>query len=224
MPTWTKINLHNSSSPMMEQLIFFHDHTMTLCIMITSTVMFMLNSILKNKFPNRMLLENQILETTWTIMPTFMLLIIALPSIKILYLMEELINPMITIKAIGHQWFWSYEYSDKKKIELESFMLNKKNKSLFRLLDVDNRMTLPFSSQTRMIISSSDVIHSWTIPSLGVKMDAMPGRLNQTSIMIKKPGLFFGQCSEICGTNHSFMPITIESINMMKFIEWMNKS
>nr|QWZ47758.1 cytochrome c oxidase subunit 2 [Loxocephala perpunctata] len=223
MPTWMKMNLPNSASPMMEQLIFFHDHTMSLCISITSIVMFMMNSTNKNKFSNRMLLENQIMETTWTILPAIMLILIALPSIKILYLMEELINPIITIKVIGHQWYWSYEYSDKKKIELESFMTNKKKKNIFRLLDVDNRMILPFMSQTRMIITSSDVIHSWTIPSLGMKMDATPGRLNQTSIMTKKPGMFFGQCSEICGTNHSFMPITMESINMKKFIEWMNK-
>uniref|UniRef100_UPI0031F3A099 cytochrome c oxidase subunit II n=1 Tax=Loxocephala sichuanensis TaxID=3080980 RepID=UPI0031F3A099 len=223
MSTWMKMNLPNSASPMMEQLIFFHDHTMSLCISITSVVMFMMNSTNKNKFSNRMLLENQIMETTWTILPAIMLIMIALPSIKILYLMEELINPIITIKVIGHQWYWSYEYSDKKKIELESFMTNKKKKNIFRLLDVDNRMILPFMSQTRMIITSSDVIHSWTIPSLGMKMDATPGRLNQTSIMTKKPGMFFGQCSEICGTNHSFMPITMESINMKKFIEWMNK-
>nr|YP_010026036.1 cytochrome c oxidase subunit II [Lophops carinata]QOQ36880.1 cytochrome c oxidase subunit 2 [Lophops carinata] len=222
MSTWMKFNLINSASPTMEQLTFFHDHTLILCIAITSIVMFMMNSTKNNKFSNRLLLENQVLETIWTILPAITLIIIALPSIKILYLMEEIINPIITVKAIGHQWYWSYEYSDKNQLEFESFMSKKKNN--FRLLEVDNRIILPFSTQTRMIVTSTDVIHSWTIPSLGIKSDAIPGRLNQMSIFLKKPGMFFGQCSEICGTNHSFMPITLESINMKMFIEWMNKN
>nr|YP_010990671.1 cytochrome c oxidase subunit II [Pitambara triremiprocta]WOW99115.1 cytochrome c oxidase subunit II [Pitambara triremiprocta] len=223
MPTWMKFNLNNAASPIMEQLIFFHDYTLILCISITSIVMMMMNSMKNNKFSNRMLLENQMTETMWTILPAITLIIIALPSIKILYLMEELINPLISIKAIGHQWYWSYEYSDKKKMEFESFMMTKKKNNSFRLLDVDNRIILPFMTQTRIIVSSSDVIHSWTIPSLGVKTDAVPGRLNQMSMMVKKPGIFFGQCSEICGTNHSFMPITMETISMKMFIKWINK-
>nr|YP_010274446.1 cytochrome c oxidase subunit II [Ricania fumosa]UJT96890.1 cytochrome c oxidase subunit II [Ricania fumosa] len=221
MPTWMKMNLNNSTSPIMEQLIFFHDYTMITIVTITSIVMFMMLTITKNKFSNRVMLENQITETLWTIMPALSLVFIAIPSLKILYIMEEIINPSITLKAIGHQWYWNYEYSDKKKMEFESYMINEKeNKNSFRLLEVDNRIKLPFLTQTRLIVTSSDVIHSWTVPSMGVKMDAVPGRLNQISFIISKPGLFFGQCSEICGTNHSFMPITIESINLKKFIEW----
>nr|YP_010274433.1 cytochrome c oxidase subunit II [Ricania simulans]UJT96877.1 cytochrome c oxidase subunit II [Ricania simulans] len=221
MSTWMKMNLNNSASPIMEQLIFFNDYSMITIITITSIVMFMMFTITKNKFSNRMLLENQLMETLWTILPAISLIFIAIPSLKILYTMEEIINPSITIKAIGHQWYWSYEYSDKTKTEFESYMINEtKNKTLFRLLEVDNRMKMPFLTQTRMIITSSDVIHSWTVPAMGMKMDAIPGRLNQISFMVKKPGMFFGQCSEICGTNHSFMPITLESINMKKFLNW----
>nr|YP_009306438.1 cytochrome c oxidase subunit II [Ricania speculum]AOP19360.1 cytochrome c oxidase subunit II [Ricania speculum] len=223
MPTWMKMNLNNSSSPVMEQLIFFNDYTMITITSITAIVMFMMFTITKNKFSNRVLLENQLTETLWTIMPAVSLVFIAIPSLKILYIMEEIINPSITIKAIGHQWYWNYEYSDKKKnTEFESYMINEKElkKEMFRLIEVDNRVKIPFLTQTRMIITSSDVIHSWTIPSVGVKMDAVPGRLNQISFTMKKPGLFFGQCSEICGTNHSFMPITLESINLKNFIEW----
>uniref|UniRef100_UPI0030FE8156 cytochrome c oxidase subunit II n=1 Tax=Salurnis marginella TaxID=1453305 RepID=UPI0030FE8156 len=222
MPTWMKINLLNSASPIMEQLIFFHDHTMMIIMAITTTVMSMMISTMKNKLTNRSLLENQFTETIWTIIPAILLIIIALPSLKILYLMEEIINPSITLKSIGHQWYWSYEYSDKKKIEFESYM-KKNKKKIMRLMETDNRIMLPIMTQTRMIVTSSDVIHSWTIPSLGVKMDAVPGRLNQISMMIKKPGLFMGQCSEICGANHSFMPITLEATNMETFIKWTEK-
>nr|WOW99154.1 cytochrome c oxidase subunit II [Tropiduchidae sp. 2 WQW-2023a] len=226
MSTWMKFNSMNSASPIMEQLIWFHDYTMIFILAITTTVMIMMISTNLNKFINRNLLENQLTETTWTIIPTIILIFIALPSLKILYLMEEIINPSLTVKTMGHQWYWSYEYSDKKKLEFESYMTSKKsnNPKNFRLIDVDNRMNLPFLTKTRMIISSSDVIHSWTVPSLGLKMDALPGRLNQTSMIINKPGIFFGQCSEICGTNHSFMPIVIQSTNMKNFMKWMNSN
>nr|UDL72099.1 cytochrome c oxidase subunit 2 [Peltonotellus sp.] len=225
MPSWMKINLVNSSTPIMEQLIMFHDHTMMIIIMILSMVMFMMKSIIKNKLMTRNMLENQNLEITWTILPTITLIFIAMPSLKILYIMEEMINPSITIKAMGHQWYWTYEYSDKLKMEMESYMINNfKKKMNFRLLDVTNRMILPFSTQTRLIISSSDVIHSWSIQSLGVKMDAIPGRLNQSSIFLKKPGIFYGQCSEICGMNHSFMPISLESVNLKTFLKWIKNN
>nr|YP_010235823.1 cytochrome c oxidase subunit II [Youtuus erythrus]QTD82441.1 cytochrome c oxidase subunit 2 [Youtuus erythrus] len=224
MTTWMKMNFMNSASPIMEQLIMFHDYTMIIIISILSMVMMMMIMLKFNKFKTRNILENQNLETLWTIIPTIMLVFIAMPSLKILYIMEEMINPSITIKVLGHQWYWTYEYSDKKKMEIESYMINKTKKNEFRLLEVSNRMIIPFMTQTRMIISSSDVIHSWTIQPLGIKMDAIPGRLNQTSIMMKKPGIFFGQCSEICGMNHSFMPISLESINMKFFIKWMKNN
>nr|YP_010381607.1 cytochrome c oxidase subunit II [Symplanella nigricans]UDL71982.1 cytochrome c oxidase subunit 2 [Symplanella nigricans] len=221
MTTWMKFNLMNSASPIMEQLIMFHDHTMMIVLFIMITVMTMMLLMIKSNLMSRNILENQILETLWTLIPAITLILIALPSLKILYIMEELINPSITVKVLGHQWYWTYEYSDKKKMEIESYMINKTKNKEFRLLEVSNRLVLPFLTQTRMIISSSDVIHSWTIQSLGLKMDAIPGRLNQSSILLKKPGIFFGQCSEICGMNHSFMPISLESINMKSFISWM---
>nr|YP_010990541.1 cytochrome c oxidase subunit II [Zanna robusticephalica]WOW98855.1 cytochrome c oxidase subunit II [Zanna robusticephalica] len=216
-----KFNTMNSASPTMEQLIMFHDHTMMILMFITLIVTVMMMSIMINKLTNNKLTESQLIETIWTTIPAIILLFIAFPSIKILYLMDEMINPSITIKTIGHQWYWSYEYSDYTKKEFESYMINPELKSSFRLIEVDNRVIIPFETQVRMIISSSDVIHSWTIPSLGVKMDAVPGRLNQISLLTNKPGLFFGQCSEICGTNHSFMPISLESINLLSFIKWM---
>lgn len=182
-----------------------------------------MNSLIKNKFINLNLNEHQIIETWWTILPSIILFFIAIPSLKILYSIEELINPSISIKSIGHQWFWSYEYSDKYTKEFESY-IKYRLKSDFRLIEVDNRLRTPFLTQTRMIFSSYDVLHSWTIPSLGIKIDAIPGRLNQSSLLIKKPGIFTGQCSEICGTNHRFIPIMLESIKLIKFIKWIKNS
>nr|ABE47662.1 cytochrome c oxidase II [Jalmenus nr. inous PWV-01-W002] len=223
MATWSNINFQNSVSPLMEQIIFFHDHSLIILIMITILVSYMMLSIFFNKFINRFLLEGQMIELVWTILPAITLIFIALPSLRLLYLLDELNNPLITIKSIGHQWYWSYEYSDFKNIEFDSYMIqNYDNNNNFRLLDVDNRIIIPMNNNIRMLITATDVIHSWTVPSIGVKVDANPGRLNQTSFFMNRPGIFFGQCSEICGANHSFMPIMIESISIKNFINWIN--
>nr|YP_010403061.1 cytochrome c oxidase subunit II [Acrolepiopsis assectella]UQV94871.1 cytochrome c oxidase subunit II [Acrolepiopsis assectella] len=224
MATWSNLNLQNSASPLMEQIIFFHDHTLIILIMITILVGYLMINILFNKYTNRFLLEEQMIELIWTILPAIILIFIALPSLRLLYLLDELNNPLITLKSIGHQWYWSYEYSDFNNIQFDSYMIpsNELNLNSFRLLEVDNRIILPMNNQIRIMITATDVIHSWTIPSLGVKVDANPGRLNQTNFFINRPGLFFGQCSEICGSNHSFMPIVVESISMKNFIKWIN--
>nr|YP_010757402.1 cytochrome c oxidase subunit II [Aconurella montana]WEU77745.1 cytochrome c oxidase subunit II [Aconurella montana] len=222
MATWNMLSFQDAVSPIMEHLIMFHDHTMMIIIMITMTVFYMLISISFNKMTNRFLLEGQLIELIWTILPAVLLVIIALPSLKILYLLEEINKPIITMKAIGHQWYWSYEYSDFKKIELDSYMKKpESNESYeYRLLEVDNRIMLPYNTKSRILVTSFDVIHSWTIPALGIKIDGTPGRINQGSIVMMRPGLFYGQCSEICGANHSFMPIMLQSISMNSFINW----
>nr|YP_010414521.1 cytochrome c oxidase subunit II [Dendroleon similis]AMW67777.1 cytochrome c oxidase subunit II [Dendroleon pantherinus]QNH82843.1 cytochrome c oxidase subunit II [Dendroleon pantherinus]URT60687.1 cytochrome c oxidase subunit 2 [Dendroleon similis] len=222
MATWSNLSLQNSTSPLMEQLIFFHDHTLLILMMITILVGYLLSTLFFNKFINRFLLEGQTIEIIWTILPAITLIFIALPSLRLLYLLDEVDNPSITLKAIGHQWYWSYEYSDFLSVEFDSYMIptNELSMNGFRLLDVDNRTMLPANTQVRMLITAADVLHSWTVPALGVKVDATPGRLNQTNFFINRPGLFFGQCSEICGANHSFMPIVIESIPMKLFINW----
>nr|WEV93886.1 cytochrome c oxidase subunit II [Tylostega tylostegalis] len=224
MATWSNLNLQNGTSPLMEQIIFFHDHTLIILIMITILVSYLMMSLFFNKYINRFLLEGQMIELIWTILPAITLIFIALPSLRLLYLLDELNNPLITLKSIGHQWYWSYEYSDFNDIEFDSYMIpiNEMNQNNFRLLDVDNRIILPMNNQIRIMVTATDVIHSWTIPSLGVKVDANPGRLNQTNFFINRPGIFYGQCSEICGANHSFMPIVIESISMKNFINWIN--
>nr|AMP43705.1 cytochrome c oxidase subunit II [Dialysis sp. KW-2016] len=224
MSTWSNLNMQNSNSPLMEQLTFFHDHTLLILIMITILISYLMIMLFFNIYINRFLLHGQIIEMIWTILPAIVLIFIAFPSLRLLYLMDEINIPMITLKSIGHQWYWSYEYSDFLNLEFDSYMVPtmELNKEEFRLLDVDNRIILPMNSQIRILITAADVIHSWTIPSLGVKVDGSPGRLNQTNFIISRPGLFFGQCSEICGANHSFMPIVIESIPMNYFIKWIN--
>nr|YP_010287626.1 cytochrome c oxidase subunit II [Botyodes principalis]UKT61957.1 cytochrome c oxidase subunit 2 [Botyodes principalis] len=224
MATWSNFNFQNGASPLMEQIIFFHDHTLIILIMITILVGYLMMSLFFNKYINRFLLEGQMIELIWTILPAITLIFIALPSLRLLYLLDELNNPLITLKSIGHQWYWSYEYSDFNNIEFDSYMtpINEMNNNSFRLLDVDNRIILPMNNQIRIMVTATDVIHSWTIPSLGVKVDANPGRLNQTNFFINRPGIFFGQCSEICGANHSFMPIVIESVSIKNFINWIN--
>nr|UYI30627.1 cytochrome c oxidase subunit 2 [Aquatica sp. q XF-2022] len=222
MATWMNLNSQDSISPLMEQLTFFHDHTMMILVMITLIVIYIISSVMINKYTNRLLLEGQMIELIWTIAPAVTLIFIALPSLQLLYLLDEINMPLVTVKSLGHQWYWSYELSDFKKAEFDSYMIpsNEQNIFSFRLLEVDNRLVLPINTQIRMMISSSDVIHSWTIPSSSVKIDATPGRLNQTTFFMNRIGVFFGQCSEICGTNHSFMPIVVESILPKYFIEW----
>nr|UFZ13270.1 cytochrome c oxidase subunit II [Corydalus sp. 3 YLJ-2021a] len=222
MATWSNLNLQDSASPLMEQLTFFHDHTLLILIMITMLVGYLMMTLFFNKFTNRLLLEGQTIEIIWTILPAITLIFIALPSLQLLYLLDEISDPAVTFKAIGHQWYWSYEYSDFMDTEFDSYMipLNEMTNENFRLLDVDNRIILPMLSQIRVLVTATDVLHSWAVPALGVKIDATPGRLNQTSFFINRPGLFYGQCSEICGANHSFMPIVIESVPSNTFINW----
>nr|YP_010582833.1 cytochrome c oxidase subunit II [Psychoda alternata]AQX36168.1 cytochrome c oxidase subunit II [Psychoda alternata] len=222
MATWSNLNLQDSASPLMEQLIFFHDHTLLILVMVTVMVAYIMTMLFFNNYINRFLLHGQMIEIIWTILPAIILMFIALPSIRILYLLDEVNNPSITLKAIGHQWYWKYEYSDFNNIEFDSYMIstNELNDYNFRLLEVDNRVVLPMNSQIRIIVTAADVIHSWTVPALGVKIDGTPGRLNQSNFYINRPGLYFGQCSEICGANHSFMPIIIESISTEYFIKW----
>nr|YP_010470977.1 cytochrome c oxidase subunit II [Allogalathea elegans]UVF62806.1 cytochrome c oxidase subunit II [Allogalathea elegans] len=224
MPTWGYLSFQDSASPLMENLTFFHDHAMVVLILITTFVGYMMLSLVSNSFVNRYLLENQNIEIIWTALPAIILIFIALPSLRLLYLLDEVNNPNLTLKTIGHQWYWSYEYSDFMQVEFDSYMIptNELSPSGFRLLDVDNRTILPMSTQIRVLITAADVIHSWTVPALGVKADAIPGRLNQVSFFLNRPGLFFGQCSEICGANHSFMPIVIESVSVDTFLNWMS--
>lgn len=221
--TWSILSFQDRASPGIEQLIIFHDFTIIIITLITTLVLLSILFIFYYKLTNRFLLQEQVIEIVWTACPVFILLLIALPSLKTLYLLDDPFNPNLTVKAIGHQWYWSYEYSDFPNIEFDSYILPREGANEFaRLLETDNSVVLPTHTQVRVITTGSDVIHSWTVPALGVKADAVPGRLNQIMFSINRPGIYFGQCSEICGSNHRFIPIKIEAVPINIFVNWVS--
>nr|WID86976.1 cytochrome c oxidase subunit II [Anomaloglossus stepheni] len=221
-----QLGFQDAASPIMEELLHFHDHALMAVFLISALVLYIISTLMTTKLSNTNTIDAQEIEMVWTIMPAIILIVIALPSLRILYLMDEISSPDITIKTIGHQWYWSYEYSDFADLNFDSYMIPTKDllPGQFRLLEVDNRMTTPVGMATRTLITAEDVLHSWAVPALGVKTDAIPGRLSQASFLISHPGVYYGQCSEICGANHSFMPIVIESLPIKEFLNWTSAS
>nr|WAB69933.1 cytochrome c oxidase subunit II [Osteocephalus oophagus] len=217
-----QLGFQDAASPIMEELLHFHDHALMAAFLISALVLYIITTLMSTKLSNTNTIDAQEIEMVWTIMPAVILIVIALPSLRILYLMDEISNPDLTVKAIGHQWYWSYEYSDFTDLNFDSYMIPTKDLTpgQFRLLEVDNRMVTPVGMTTRTLITAEDVLHSWAVPALGVKTDAIPGRLNQASFLVSRPGLYYGQCSEICGANHSFMPIVVESLPFTEFMYW----
>nr|UDH58769.1 cytochrome c oxidase subunit II [Mesoplodon mirus] len=217
-----QLGFQDATSPIMEELLHFHDHTLMIVFLISSLVLYIITLMLTTKLTHTSTMDAQEVETIWTILPAIILIMIALPSLRILYMMDEINNPSLTVKTMGHQWYWSYEYTDYEDLNFDSYMIPTSDLKPgdLRLLEVDNRMVLPMEMTIRVLVSSEDVLHSWAVPSLGLKTDAIPGRLNQTTLMSMRPGLFYGQCSEICGSNHSFMPIVLELVPLENFEKW----
>lgn len=174
------------------------------------------------------LTHNATIEVIWTLIPSFILILIAIPSFGLLYAMDDIIDPEVTIKTVGHQWYWSYEYSDYVstvgKISFDSYMIPDAELSLgqLRLLEVDNSVVLPVGVYVRVNVTAADVLHSWAVPSLGIKIDAVPHRINSGIIFLQRTGVFYGQCSEICGVNHGFMPIAVKSVSVDNYLNWIN--
>nr|AII98475.1 cytochrome c oxidase subunit II [Lepilemur mustelinus] len=218
-----QLGFQDAASPIMEELLYFHDHTLMIVFLISSLVLYVISLMLSTKLTHTSTMDAQGVEMVWTILPAVILILIALPSLRILYMMDEITTPSLTLKTMGHQWYWSYEYTDYENLNFDSYMipLSDLKPGELRLLEVDNRVALPTEMSIRMLISSEDVLHSWTVPSLGVKTDAIPGRLNQVTLMTSRPGIYYGQCSEICGANHSFMPIALELVPLKYFEEWL---
>nr|YP_009503529.1 cytochrome c oxidase subunit II [Pectinatella magnifica]AWX65966.1 cytochrome c oxidase subunit 2 [Pectinatella magnifica] len=226
MPNWYQILPQEGLSPLMGQLVQFHDYTLFVITLIMTIVGAGAISLVGNRYINSDKFSAHLVETIWTILPAVILVLLALPSLRILYLMDEIKTPLITLKAIGHQWYWSYEYSDFSNVEFDSYMVASEDlqKGEFRLLDVDHRVVLPTNENIRVLITAADVLHSWTVPSLGVKADAVPGRLNQLSFLVNRPSILYGQCSELCGANHSFMPIVVEATPLTSFLKWFSQN
>lgn len=226
MSTWSQLNLQDAFSPVIEEFIYFHDFTNIILLFILRFVGLILARVLFNKVIHKSLLEGQILECIWTLIPALILIQIALPSLVLLYTLEEYRREKgISLKATGHQWYWSYEYpefyfseerKDSSLFTFDSYIINTNEISNgeFRLLETDNRVNLPRQIPIRILVTRGDVLHAWAIPSLGLKVDAVPGRLNQLRVEINAAGVFYGQCSEICGANHRFIPISVQFLRI----------
>jgi cytochrome c oxidase subunit II len=222
----------DSATPQMEGLIELHDNVMYYLVLILFAVGWVLFSIMWNFVGERMshkyLNHGTVIELIWTISPAIILILIAFPSFKLLYLMDEVNDPSMTIVTEGHQWYWSYQYpdfltSDGDAIEFDSYIVPDSDleEGTLRMLEVDNRVVVPKDTHIRFVVTSDDVIHSYACPSLGIKCDAYPGRLNQISLYVNRSGVFYGQCSEICGILHSSMPIVIEAQPISGFLTWL---
>jgi len=235
-PTAWGIYFQDSATPQMEGLIELHDNIMYYLVIILFSVGWILLSIVRNyvsqKSPisHKYLNHGTLIELIWTITPAVILILIAFPSFKLLYLMDEVSDPSMSVLAEGHQWYWSYQYPDfldsnNEFIEFDSYIVPESDleEGTLRMLEVDNRVILPELTHVRFIITAGDVIHSFSCNSLGIKCDAYPGRLNQVSVFINREGVFYGQCSEICGILHSSMPIVIESVSLEKFLTWLEE-
>lgn len=238
-----QIGFQDPATPIAEGIIDIHHHVFFFLVIVFITVSWALYRIVYNFWyeinfeekgrdlkifllSHTRVTHHTLIEIIWTIIPSIILYLIAVPSFLLLYSMDEIIDPSITLKAIGHQWYWSYEYSDYKvnfeTLAFDSYMLPEEELELgqLRLLEVDNPIVLPINTHIRLIVTAADVLHCWAVPSLGVKVDAVPGRLNQASIYLKRLGTFHGQCSEICGVNHGFMPIVVKSVKLDNYISW----
>lgn len=240
LPTVNQVNFQTPASPVMEGIIDLHHDIMFFLVLISIFVLYLLVVIIisfsdfkDNTRNHTTVSHNTFIEIVWTIIPTIILVFIAIPSLSLLYSMDELHSPSITLKVIGRQWYWSYEYTDwlapkwsKTQISdlvFDSYMDQDIEAGFLRLLQTDNDIYLPVFQHIRILVTSSDVIHSWAIPALGIKIDACPGRLNQASLYITRPGYFFGQCSELCGLNHAFMPISLLAVPFEVYLNWVSE-
>ncbi len=230
-----QVGFQDPSSPVAEEIMNFHHYIFIYLTFIVCAVLWVLTDILisysasSRVISHKFLIHGTWLEIVWTITPAIILVFIAFPSFKLIYLIDEVIDAGITIKAIGHQWYWSYEYSDYytqdgKTIEFDSYMIPEADLNFgdLRLLEVDNRVVVPTNTNVRVIITATDVIHAWAVPSLGIKLDAVPGRLNQVAFLANREGVFYGQCSEICGANHAFMPIVVEAVGLDQYCNYIS--
>ena len=234
VPTPYACYFQDSATPNQEGILELHDNIMFYLFVILGLVSWMLYTIVRtysnNPIAYKYIKHGQTIEVIWTIFPAVVLLIIAFPSFILLYLCDEVISPAITIKAIGYQWYWKYEYSDfindsGETVEFESYVIPDEllEEGQLRLLDTDTSIVVPVDTHIRFVVTAADVIHDFAIPSLGIKVDATPGRLNQVSALIQREGVFYGACSELCGTGHANMPIKIEAVSLPKFLEWLNE-
>ena len=216
-----QLGFQPAASPVMRDITDFHNLLLVISVLICLVVLGLMAYVIvrfnekANPTPSKTT-HNTIVEVLWTALPVLILVIIAVPSFKLLYFMDRTQNPEMTIKATGHQWYWSYAYPDHGNFTFDAAMVpeNELKEGQLRLLETDNRV----------LLTSDDVIHNWAVPSLGLKLDTVPGRINETWVRIEREGTFYGQCSELCGINHAYMPIAIEAVSKAAFAEWVKKA
>ncbi len=229
-PTPWQLNLQPAASPSAQHIHDFHN---LLLYIITAIALFVLVLLIwviirynakANPVPAKFS-HNVMIEVLWTVIPVIILIVIAIPSFKVLYYNDRIENPEMTLKVTGRQWYWDYEYPDHDGIAFSSYMIKDADisaeKNQRRLLSTDNAVVLPVDTNIQILMTGGDVLHSWTVPAFGVKIDAVPGRLNETWVRIEKPGIYYGQCSELCGKDHSYMPIEIHAVSKEDFDKWL---
>jgi cytochrome c oxidase subunit 2 len=222
-----QLGMQEPGSPVKASIEAFHDLLLVIITLITIFVLgLMLYTIWRfraaaNPAPTRTA-HNTLLEVAWTAIPVLILVVIAIPSFKLLYFGDRTPNAEMTVKVVGHQWYWSYEYPDHGNFTFDSYMVAESDikPGQRRLLEVDNRVVVPVGTNVRILVAGTDVIHSWFVPALGVQIYAMPGRLNETWLNVDKPGVYYGQCNQICGINHAYMPIAVEALSKEDFARW----
>ena len=223
-----EIGMQSPATPVKERLAAFHDELLVIIFLIALFVLGLLLYVIirfnhrRNPVPTRTS-HNTVVEMLWTVVPVLILVIIAIPSFKLMYYMDRVPNPDMTIKVTGHQWYWTYDYPDQGNLSFDSNLIpeNELKPGQKRLLDVDNPLVVPVDTVIRVYVTGTDVIHSWFIPSFGVQEYAIVGRLNETWMKVEHPGVYYGQCNQICGVNHAFMPIKVEAVAKDEFQRWL---
>lgn len=222
-----QLNLQPAATPVAHLQHQLHDLLLIIIIVISLFVLALLLYVCfrfnakRNPHPSKTS-HNTVVEVLWTVLPVMILVIIAIPSFKLLYFMDKTDKPELTLKVTGHQWYWSYAYQDNGNFSFDSLIIpsDQIKPGQKRLLEVDNRIVLPVDTNIRVLVTSDDVLHAWAVPAFGVKMDTVPGRLNETWMRIEREGVYYGQCSELCGINHAFMPIAVEAVSKAEFAKW----
>jgi cytochrome c oxidase subunit 2 len=226
-PVDWQMGFQPAASPVMERMIDFHNLLLVIIFSVAAFVMVLLLIIIvrfnakANPVPSKTT-HNTLLEVIWTIVPIMILVVIAIPSFKLLFFYDTVPDSAMTIKAVGHQWYWAYEYPDDGDFGFDALMVEDGDLADGepRLLATDEKIVLPVDTDIRVLLTAEDVIHAWAVPALGVKMDAVPGRLSETWLRITKEGKYYGQCSELCGVNHGFMPIEIHAVSKAAYAAW----
>lgn len=230
-PTPWQLGFQPAASPVMERIVGFHDWLLIVITVITIFVLVLMVYVMI-KFNARVhpvpskTTHNTILEVAWTVVPILILVVIAVPSFKLLYYSDSAVDAEMTIKAVGNQFFWSYEYPDHGDLTFDAVIVDEEDlgEGQPRLLTTDNAVVVPVNTTVRLLLTANDVIHAWAMPAFGVKADAVPGRLNETWFSANKEGVYYGQCSELCGTNHGFMPIMVKVVSKTDFADWVLKA